>query len=461
MDKNLPKDIDDLFRDAIEAMRELPGENVWKNIEKQLDVEDLEKYAYKFKTLKKMAAVFAFLLLSSITIAVIYLNNYKSKSSAGQSINNKDNTSKPTEANNTVKDDAGKKDSLQNQTAPPAPEINAKQCHVIKDGKQVYFKAPVNAITVNKSNIGVFAFKKPADTAFFNAQNSAVINALARRPVDSLTNILQPFAKEIQLNDSAFLAGTNAVIDKHRKSSKEPLQKFYITLFAAPELATYNIDDDETSLYDNKQKINDREDNLLSASLGVLAGYHVNKHIQLQSGITYSISNIRINPATIYAVSGNNGSIKYQYNTSSGYGSFLPSFNVSPALGDSLFAGTAKHTLSYISVPFIASYRLDYGRFSVSSGIGVVLNFLTKATLKTEVNDAQHQEYESLTKLEGIRKFNSSLLVSAELQYHISNKWAVSAMPYFKYALISANKGYIVKTYPYNIGVGIGAAYGF
>ncbi len=40
MDENLHNEIDDLFRDAIQPLSELPAKQVWENIEQQLDKKE-------------------------------------------------------------------------------------------------------------------------------------------------------------------------------------------------------------------------------------------------------------------------------------------------------------------------------------------------------------------------------------------------------------------------------------
>ena len=68
---------------------------------------------------------------------------------------------------------------------------------------------------------------------------------------------------------------------------------------------------------------------------------------------------------------------------------------------------------------------------------------------------------ENIAKLESIKKVGVGLIITPELQYQLSKKISISAMPYFKYSLGPINKGNVVKTYPYTFGLGIGAVYKF
>lgn len=213
--------------------------------------------------------------------------------------------------------------------------------------------------------------------------------------------------------------------------------------------------------YDNKAGIESRERSDLSSSVGLLLGYNVNNRISLQSGITYSTTNISISPTKIYAEKDNTGSVKFRYNTSSGYGYLLPSFSSSPGVGDSLISDGANHTLRHISIPFILKYRIGNNKLTLNPGAGILFNFLTKATLTTDLVDRLNRETEFTSKLEGMKKINSSLILIPELQYQLSKKINISVLPYFKYSLGAINKGNVVKTYPYTFGLGIGAVYKF
>jgi hypothetical protein len=246
--------------------------------------------------------------------------------------------------------------------------------------------------------------------------------------------------------------------DKKQKNSK---YKFTLLTFAGPDYTDYRLINDRHNNYDNKTGIETRERSDLSFSFGILLGYAVSKRITVQSGITYAASNISINPTEIYAEKNNAGLIKYRYNTSYGYGYLQPSFSSSPAVGDSLFADGANHTLHYITVPVIVKYKIGKKKLTFNPGMGVGLNILTKATLTTDLVDNLNRETESISKLEGVKKLSTSLIFTPEFQYQLSKKVNLSLSPTFKYSLGPINKGNVVKTDPYTIGVGLGVVYKF
>jgi outer membrane protein W len=130
-------------------------------------------------------------------------------------------------------------------------------------------------------------------------------------------------------------------------------------------------------------------------------------------------------------------------------------------VGDSLYANGANHTLHYITLPVMVKYAIGKKKLTFRPGIGIGLNIVTKATLTTDLTDNLNRETESLSKLDGIKKLSTSLIINPELQYSLSKKWNLSVSPYFKYSLGAINKGNVVKTYPYTIGVGLGVVYKF
>jgi hypothetical protein len=146
----------------------------------------------------------------------------------------------------------------------------------------------------------------------------------------------------------------------------------------------------------------------------------------------------------------------YEYNTSSGYGYILPSFRVAPVVGDSLYTRTSVHKLEFLTIPLLARYTFDHKKYSVAPGIGIAINLLTKANLKTEVNDNTESEIEFITKLKGLKKISYSFLLSSDFRYKASKKWSLHVSPYVKYALAPVNSGGVVKTYPYNLGGNVG-----
>jgi len=232
--------------------------------------------------------------------------------------------------------------------------------------------------------------------------------------------------------------------------------RWSVTASFAQELAGYNLADHDSTAA-NGREVDKKETAIFSASGGLLVGYRMTKRWKLQSGRIYAWSKSISDPTTAYAVAGNNGATKYQFNTPTGYG-FLPS---SVATGDSVRTDKSSTRLRYLSVPIIASYIFNTKEFTVLAGAGVIGNFLTSAKVATTIEGTSGQQPESIVTLYGLRKINYGLIFKAEVQYAVRANWSLNLMVTSKNALTSINSNGRYLTYPYYIGLGLGITHTF
>lgn len=470
MDEHLHKDFGKQFRDEINSLKQHPRKHIWENIDKALDKEESKNYKEKYLLLRKTVLLLLFIGIAGFL--AFYFNTSKNKPG------NKELASpagKVKEASPEIK-----KLSANSETDGLPDVLNAAQVtpgffsitNPSQNFTEIFFPFNKNFIknkakTRVKIKEGDIAFAEDIKTApVQNEESKTTGTHLATGlPLEKLQPVINektsPLTndalkkKRIEINQPP---STSQSSDKKQKSNKH---KFTLLAFAGPDYTDYRLINDRHNNYDNKAGIEKRERNDLSFSFGILLGYAVSKRISVQSGITYATSNISINPTEIYAEKNIAGLIKYRYNTSYGYGYLQPSFSSSPAVGDSLFADGANHTLHYITVPVIVKYKIGKKRLSFNPGVGIGLNILTKATLTTDLVDNLNRETESISKLEGIKNLSASLIFTPELRYHLSKKFELSLSPSFKYSLGAINKGNVVKTYPYSVGVGLGVVYKF
>ena len=471
MDKHLHKDIGEQFSNEINKLKQQPRGHIWENIDKVLDKTDATNYKDKFIRLRKRTLLLLLLLVGISTFSVIYLNTFKPKNnpqyaadyhnSSAQKINGQAEAAKK---NNTVtvNDEALTTNNFNQQPVtniPPAGLVNNHDEDLYFPGKLSIkqngkTKTKITGAVAMEDESAIVNEIPTADTAVTNKNvQKSMPGAIAKSA--NVENKPDAVSNKIEKNPLPAVSKSN-----NKKQINKNL-KFTLTAFAAPDYSRYRLVNDKPNSYDDKAGIATRERSDLSSSVGVLLGYKVGNKIIVQSGIIYSTTNISIAATKIYAEKDNAGAVKFRYNTSSGYGYLLPSFSTSPAVGDSLFADGANHTLRYISIPIIAKYKMGSSKLTFNPGIGITINFLTKATLTTDLVDRLNRETEYISKLEGIKKFSAGIILTPELQYQLSKKWSISAMPYFKYSLGPINKGNVVKTYPYTFGLGVGAVYKF
>jgi opacity protein-like surface antigen len=131
-------------------------------------------------------------------------------------------------------------------------------------------------------------------------------------------------------------------------------------------------------------------------------------------------------------------------------------------VGDSIGTAKTHSELHYLTVPLIVSYRIPVHRFTFLAGAGMTFNFLTKATLETDIYGVNYKQNESEIPIRGLKKMNTGLLLKAEVQYQLNSKISVSLIPSFKNTLgpINMNSSSL-SAYPYNFGIGAGIVFSF
>ena len=476
MDKNLHNDISEQFSNEINKLNQQPREHIWENIDKALDKTDAANYKDKFTRLRKRTLLLLLLLIGISTFSVIYFTASKNKINQQDAVHNDNVAGK--KSNEQINNDNGSNTVISKQgstgidsTAPKqivAADVtqiatnNTEQEDLFSSQKLFINRKGKTVVKITNGNVTEDETITGADVIINKNTNpektaESRIAAIDTKPTDAEKNL----TKDADLSKKDPLPIVSNTQSLKNKKQQKNNSRFTLTAFVAPDYSAYRLLNDKQNIYDNKTGIEKRERSDISSTIGVLLGYKLRNKITIQSGITYSSSNISISPTNIYAEKDNAGAVKYRYNTSFGYGYLLPSFSTSPAVGDSLFANGANHTLHYISIPVIAKYTLGNKKVTFHPGVGVTFNFLTKATLTTDVEDRFNRETENITKLESIKKIGIGLILTPEVQYQLSKKMSISAMPYFKYSLGAINKGNVVKTYPYTFGLGIGAVYKF
>jgi hypothetical protein len=479
MDKHLHKNIGEQFSEEINKLSQQPREHIWDAIDKQLDKTEATNYKEKFTRLRKRTLLLLLLLIGITTSSIIYFTTAKNKTNIAIALNKK-NTDRIASDIILAENKTSEGSTFNKQVELFENSIKAKESislyavkkenKSISDKEDLFSDKKINYTTKGKTNVKITNAISTEDENIIDIEATTVDKNEDKKNKDStITSLLTPINSEVSSSkqlqslkkDSSIAKENNLATDTKNKKQQQKKSKFTLTAFAAPDFSAYRLENDELSSYDNKNRIAKREQSDISPTVGVLIGYNLSKKVTLQSGFTYSSSNISIDPSKIYAEKDNTGTVKYRYNTSFGYGYLLPSFNNTPAVGDSLFANGANHTLNYISIPIIAKYSIGHKKITFHPGIGITFNFLTKATLTTDVENSFNREKEYISKLQSIKKSGISLLITPELQYKLSKKWSISTMPYFKYSLGAVNKGNVVKTYPYTFGLGIGGVYKF
>ena len=479
--------VDRIFRDALLFHKKEPGKHVWDQIEKELDSE--EKSAVINKTRPGSKKIAALLLLAFFLSSMFVYDTLNSVQ--------RDKSVLPAGNKNSVTRNAGNeqqkrvdRESLSiargNRMHRPSAStigngVNPRSESTTGTDMNPPSKSTIgNGVNPHSASTTGNDMNRPSASTIGNGVNphSASTNGITTGDPDPVFSMM-PVSPMLTRTDDAtvnpdhfFLPVPTSVIhdSPFQLSAGQPvirlaepklMDRFSITAYFSQEFAGYNFADNDIT-EPNGKEIEKAERNIFSASLGVYLNYKINKRWMVQTGISYSWSRSIMDSSQSYAVKNDAGDVAFKLNTASGFG-FLrsPSFIV-PMIGDSMGTAKTHSELHYLTVPLIVSYRIPKHRFTIMAGAGMTFNFLTQATLETDIYGSNYRQSESEIPIKGLKKINTGLLVKAEVQYQLSSKISVSVMPSFKNTLgpIHMNSSSL-SAYPYNFGIGAGIVYSF
>ncbi len=446
MNENL-HDSDDFYKNAYRQFEEEPSADVWEKINAGLDKKDAESYKKSAIGWKRLSLL---LLLLLICLSIYKLNtrrapNHLAKTKgkvSGKAMvyeNNNENK-EPVNKNATIsKEQFRSKDVKNNTTATARKQYTL----FIKPPDDLHRQTPI----VNNN---------------FDQINNPIqfMHQLNLLPVEKVNTPVTPSPDLNKSLPSFALAKSNPLIDtknpvaQQTKKKETKPSRFSITAFFSPDLASYSLKDNGMSNQpDNASQIKKTERHEFSSTSGLLIDYTLNKRWTLQSGLTFSNTNITLDPKTIYARADNNGDLKYRLNISSGYDYLSPSSQPAPSMGDSLKVTATTHKLRYIGIPIAVKYSISKGKFKIEAITGIAVNCLTIGKLETEIQRGPNNETDILNKIQGLKSIYFNGLAGIGAEYRMTYKFSFILMPTVRFALNPINKSGIVKTYPNSVGL--------
>ncbi len=138
---------------------------------------------------------------------------------------------------------------------------------------------------------------------------------------------------------------------------------------------------------------------------------------------------------------------------SSGYGYLSPSFQLTPSFGDSIKVTAITNKLRYMGIPIAIKYSISKGKLKIEAVTGIAVNFLTMGKLETEIHRGPSNEIDIINKIEGLKSIYLNGLAGIGAEYKVTGKFSFILMPTARFALNPINKGAVVKTYPYSVGL--------
>jgi hypothetical protein len=505
MSKNI-HDIDNLFKQSIDAYRDLPRATLWDAIDKKLDKKQAFNLQKKYNNLKKIAAVLLVLLLSSVayyqlkpTAKMDYTTN-KDGAKLKDDIHNKSMQSetetailrkyKEEQKNNNKEQATDKKvqaktnitNSVDSKVAKTLLEKNFDHTENFNENKNnIIVSQNVESELKNKkqlvSNISRKTKNKKLqisedviitenENIYNNANNndwltSDVMQTIAINKEPIALHTPNPLVAVNKLNE-------NSVASKNANKKLKASHRFSATAYISPEFAFNRLADDKPlgnrppppqgnnpppPPFDDKKRIKEQENKATSFSAGVLIEYAFAKKWSIQLGINYSAKTTEIAPKKVFAENDNNGKIRYRNNCSFGAAYIDPKTGTTIAVGDSAIASNTVNKVHYIGVPFNINYHFTQHKFSASPFVGVAFNFLANQKVLTGLTDATGTITQQNKMIEGLKKHYANANVGVQFGYAISKKLLIIASPNFKFALSPVNKNAAVKAFPNTFGL--------
>ena len=514
MDKNIP-DIDHVFRTAHEGYEQEPSNEVWQKLEAGLDKRDAEKYRRWFLGWR-IAGILLFIACGILALyrSSLFDTNQKPSEIAGQ---NKQNGAQAISQKNgfsaTDKTGAHRSEKQVQQLFADTAEARiaspetangtekkiiapgaAKAINTKQQGKTALLldsKAALPAISLSeKKEIekSEQAFTRKRQPVLDKQKNTLVLQANQKQHNNSIkesnvennsftktSQLIKPGIQTVEINHpeailNPYTSLNHTAIKKTYpenntasiKISRPSKPSWSVTAYASNDWSGYRMDDDDHhnrgNRGDHKDDIFERESHEGAFTLGINVTRQFRKW-NIISGLHYAQIKIGIAPQDIYASPQSNGSMAYKYVTSSGYYNIDPNFNGAPVTGDSIQSERATHSLRIISIPLMTGFKISSKSFSIIPALGIVTNYIAGAKVKTTLTNAGNTDNLSIKRLSGMHHFYFDFVAQTDLQYRISKKWSINLIPSLKYAMTPVTKDNVVKTFPYNFGVGAGITY--
>lgn len=510
MNKNL-HDIDDLFKNSIDDHLEEVPADVWNNIDHRLDKKQAAFYKRRYFAVR--AAAILLILVGGVTIAAILRYHQREKIMQGDTKNTvttsnekkdraEENTNNEKKSNDLFVENAENEE--QNTVVNTSQETrqrkdvsnaavnqhnsSSKKYGVITDDNYSAQKNEEMGVAANKNNANKNKSSKRNETIKYkpvtkssvdlivNRQNSLKEKTVEQRnpPITQMETV-----KEVQrtthigsslLSISRTDLMTSSALDNwsgspisFSSSRKNIRLRNHSRAWSVSPMYAQNVnlntlkdDDHFRDPRNNSREAKRTEQETVSFSTGIGVQKQIGRNISLQSGLQYFWSRTNIEPKTIFAQPDPRGDVRFRFSCSSGE-SYLPTKNSLPPIsGDSIKTNFSQSEISYLQVPLLFSYEINFGKFSLMPTAGIQTNFLLSGKLNSSLEHPTGEE-EVSSSIDGLRSTYLSGVIQPGLNYKLSDRISFDFNPNINFSLSPINKGTAVKTYQnlFSVGAGI------
>ena len=454
-------DIDDFFKRSVEHFEQTPFNESWENISGLLDKDDALLYKRKYKRSIDVIILLSFLVIS-ISLYFYFGGNINYSKISGDGRNLVNNNSRILSQTHDLKPN----------DLPYSNHLNSSNFHKpfykklfqenriipVKEFHSVSFVKNNNLKRDGKLNSLQRSAIQDPDMSF-EAKRSRFsfdphIIELPKYEIEP-TSLPKYLNSTLSLNENTS-SNKNSVAIKNRKADRYLTVGFYSTV---KHTINNVIDNSPFNGINEKEEIGQIEKSRLAYSFGISGIYHFKKKWSFESGVYFLNSIIDVSHEVLHAFTLRNGSIGYQFNSSSGFDYIKTKSDFPSTSSDSIIIKNGKEELNYLRIPLLIDYTFQKNRWSLSPSIGFSFNYLTETNVRTELTHADRKEMITINKLKGGKKTYIGFVSNLNLGYQINSKWGVNIIPTYGFSITPVTKNSLVKTYTQNIGIGGGLNY--
>ncbi len=476
------KDIDDLFKDLVESSEMDHSNKVWDSLENHLEKKSNDRNKVIIFRLRLALGI---VLILFGTLASYYIFNPKETGSKSlailEQVEAKKNVNTIEKSNVLIKHDTNENlssiknsENLNSFTSKNNELVNKveKQTHLGKTNSLnlLAFKKskPLGNSNVvsNKNNI-TNTQDKFSGLAIENNSESIMMNTVAKNREEEvaaksiIVDTSNVVIKSDSINQVNQTATTASILSKERLDSIQKKQfknRLALSVYFSPDITMKYLKDNDDTDHQDEGDYDDDEVSDFSYNTGLLVGYDVSKNWSIKFGGSYAYISQTIKPKTVYAKTGIDGSVHYQFNTTYGTSELPSDQTPPPVIGDSVnINSNSVQSLQVLGIPLFAKYQINRNKFSYYAQGGISFNYLIGEKLIVETQNKS----ETIKHIQGLNEYYFGGILGLGVSYNPTKRFSVLFEPTLKGAITPINKNTPITTRPISFGLALGLGWHF
>lgn len=512
MNKNL-HNIDRFFKEKIEGYKEEPDNDLWAELDHQLDKSDLLKAKYKYRVLRN--AVAAVLLISIAVAAGVF--TYKLDTTSGDSKNKmaetkvaigKDAELTPSKASDhssakkdaiiSIDNEAQAVKRLVSKSSAPDKGLTivdrstdamaTRIRHEMEKVENSSENIPKNNMDVESESSNLLRQAVAVEKSPLKEVNDETISDKGHSlPVETEGHILGkglsaiqrsvrpfsslPMAEKIKKSKLTDVSSTPSTLLPPIAATKQCTNsRFAISVILMPEFVQQNMQEgNREHREDDRHKIEAAESVNSSFSHGVTGSFKLSEKFQLFTGLMQSTTATTIHEQDLFARPrrdrpGQNPITEnsFKINCAAGYAYVnTKTGQTAPSFGDSIKGLTSTARTHYAIIPAGIRYTISKSKFSLGLNAGLSFHVLSRATISANFYEPSGTKSTEIVSIQGLKKSYLSGLLGISVAYAINPFLQIYCSPTSVIGISPINQNTPVSTRRSSLGVQSGLSLSF